>query len=362
MPDDRAFYKSLASRSFERAYSIHGEEEFLKDAAVRQLLAAALDAATRDFNLDIRDAASVDAEALASLLATPPMMAERRVVLIRDAASLRKDARAAVDLFLQQGASKDAASDIILVLVFGPPDRGKPDRGLVQRTFSLETEPLTGNRVPKWIVHHASSVLGVSVTDAAAALLFEHAGNDLNALAGELDKLASYTNGGVIDEAAVSAVVGVRRGETLGDFLDAVGRCDAPRALALLAHVLDQPKVSAVQIVMALTTQTQALAWGRAMRARGTSVGRLSGEYYDLLKSAGGAYTGRPWGEAVKSWASSIDAWDDAALDHAMEALLAADIALKETRVSADEEILARLVLSMCVMDERPARRRAAVA
>lgn len=355
MPDDRAFYKSIASRSFERAYSIHGDEEFLKDAAVRQLLAAALDPATRDFNLDIRDAASVTAEALASLLATPPMMAERRVVLVRDAGSMRKDVRAVVDHFLEQPASK--TSDIVLVLVFGPGERGKPDRSLVQRTFSLETEPLTGNRVPKWIVHHAQAVLGVSVADAAAALLFDHAGNDLAALAGELDKLASYTNGGPIDEQAVTAVVGVRRGETLGDFLDLVARRDAPRALALLRHVLDQPKISAVPVVMALTTQTQALAWGRAMRGRGMSAGRLEREYYELLKSAGGAYTGRPWSEAVRSWAAAIDAWDDAALDRAMEALLAADIALKETRVSSDEEILARLVLSMCAAGGEPARR-----
>src|SRR6185312_4606453 len=214
MPDDRAFYKAIASRSFERAYSIHGDEEFLKDEAVRQLLAAALDPATRDFNLDTRDAASVSAEALASLLATPPMMAERRVVVVRDAALLRKDVRAVVDHFLERPASKNA--DIILVIVYGPEERGKPDRSLVQRTFSLETEPLTGNRVPKWIVHHAQTALGVSVTDEAASLLFEHAGNDLAALAGELDKLASYTNGGVIDEPAVSAVVGVRRGARTG--------------------------------------------------------------------------------------------------------------------------------------------------
>lgn len=362
MPDDRAFYKSIASGSFERAYSIHGEEEFLKDAAVRKLLTAALDPGTRDFNLDIRDAGTVSAEALASLLATPPLMAERRVVVLRDAASLKKDGRAAVDHFLEHGASHTGPVDIVLVLVFGPAERGKPDRALVQRTFALETEPLAGNRVPKWIAHHAQASLGVSVTDDAAALLFEHAGNDLAALAGELDKLASYTNGGVIDEQAVSAVVGVRRGETLGDFLDAVGQRDAPRALSLLAHVLDQPKVSAVQIVMALTAQTQALAWGRAMRARGTSTGRLEREYYELLKSAGGAYTGRPWGEAVRSWVAALDAWDDAALDRGMDALLAADIALKETRISSDEEILARLVLAMCAAGDAPARRRTAVA
>src|ERR671920_1148906 len=116
--------------------------------------------------------------------------------------------------------------------------------------------------------------------------------------ASELDKLASFANGGEIDERAVSEVVGVRRGETLGDLLDRVAERDAAGALALVEHVLAQPKTSAVTVVMALATQTLALAWGKAMRAQGTPAGRMEGEYFNLLKE-GGAYPGRPWGEAT---------------------------------------------------------------
>jgi DNA polymerase-3 subunit delta len=345
---DRAFWKSLQSRTFESVYCLYGEDDFLKEQALRQLIAAAVDPATRDFNLDIRSAADVDAETLGSLLGTPPMMAERRVVVVRDAAALKKDARAMLDRHLERLRRDPGPKDIIVVLVLPAGDKGKPDKSLVERTAAVEFAPLAGDRVPKWITHHVTTELNASITPEAADLLQHAVGNELTALAAELDKLASYANGRPIDEAAVTAVVGVRRGETLGDFLDLVARRDAAGALTLLPHILEQPKTTAVSLVMALTTQMLALAWGAALRERGVPAGRLEGEYFGLLKSASGAYTGRPWGEAVKAWSAAAARWDARSLDAALDALLKADLALKDTRVSSDEQILETLVLSLC--------------
>jgi DNA polymerase-3 subunit delta len=152
-----------------------------------------------------------------------------------------------------------------------------------------------------------------------------------------------------IDEAAVSDVVGVRRGETLGDLLDRVADADAPGALALVDHVLSQPKVTGVSVIMALATQTLAIAYAVASRARGTPVGRLSGELFTLLKETG-AFPGRPWGDAVQAWVGGTDHWTPRALDHALDVLLAADRALKDTRVSSDEQLVAGVILTMCAV------------
>jgi DNA polymerase-3 subunit delta len=177
-------------------------------------------------------------------------------------------------------------------------------------------------------------------------------GTDLPQLAVELDKLASYTNGGTIDDDAVTAIVGVRRTETLGTFLDAVAARDAVRALDLLPGVMAQPKASAVMIVMALTAQTLAIGWARARRGHGAASGRLAGELFGLLKEAGSVYTGRPWGEAVDAWARAASPQDDdpdgRLVDAALEALLAADFALKESRLSSDAQLLTNLVLTLC--------------
>ena len=74
---------------------------------------------------------------------------------------------------------------------------------------------------------------------------------------------------------------------------------DPARALALLPGVLEQPKTSAVQLVMALTTQMLALAM---CLSRHVPPARQSNEYYNILKSGGSNFTMRSWSEAVSAW------------------------------------------------------------
>lgn len=353
----KALNAALKSRAFAPVYYLHGDDDYQKDEAARLLVDAAADPATRDFNVEVRRAADLDARAVDALLGTPPMLAERRVVVLRDPGAMKKDARAVLDRYLAR-----PAADTLLVLV--APAGAKADRKLAgAEVAAFEFAALGEDRVARWIVHHAAAAHGAAVTPGAARLLQAAAGNDLQLLTAELDKLASYASAAApnatalaVDEEAVAAVVGVRRGETLGDLLDAVARHDAPAAAALVPHVLDLPKSSAVTVVMALATQTLALAWGRARRARGASPAALAGfagsdAFMTLLKEQGGAYTGRPWGEAVRAWAAAVDRWTPEALDRALALLLDADVALKESRVSSDEQLLTTLVLAMGTPD-----------
>ena len=339
----RALFKAIKERAFDPVYYLYGEDDFLKEEAAKRLVEVAVDPATRDFNLDVRRAPQLEPEALASLLATPPMMADRRVVVVRELDAMKKDTRAALDGYL-----KAPASDTVLVLVAAGGEKAKADKALADRTTAVEFPPLTPDRVPKWIEHRVTTELGTTIEPAAAALLQSAAGSDLHLLRAELDKLASFTNGAPIDEGAVSAVVGVRRGETLGDLLDRVLARDAGGALALVPHVLELPKTTGVYVVMALTVNVLALAWARSALDRGLAPGRLFGELMALLKGAAWLPVSRPWGEAVRSWCDTVGRWSAASLDHALDALLAADVALKESRVSSEEEILATLVLSLC--------------
>ena len=70
-------------------------------------------------------------------------------------------------------------------------------------------------------------------------------------------------------------------------------------------------------------------------------------ELFNLLKESGG-FTGRPWGEAVSAWSRAATSWKMSELEAAMDALLAADYALKESRLSSDEQIISSLVLTLC--------------
>ena len=331
----QALYAAIKDKHFSPAYLLHGEDEFRKEDALRHLIDAAVDPATRDFNFDQRRGADVDGGALGSLLATPPMMADRRVVVIRDITALKKDARAALEAYL-----KKPTPDVLVVMT--APAEAKEDKTLARMADPVNCEPLTGAKLPKWITSRVEKHLGATITPGAIDLLQDSVGTDLSHLAIELDKLAAFSAGREIDEAAVTAVVGVRRDETMGRLLDAVARRNSTEALALIPGILQHPKNSAVTTVMALTTQTLALAIGKARGLRQWK------DYFDLLRGGSSNFTGRSWGEAATAWVKAVASWTLADLDHALEILLQADLALKGSKVSSEEQILASAVLAIC--------------
>ncbi len=361
---------AVDARVFAPVYYFHGDDEYLKEQALRELLDVALDPSTRDFNCEVRTGDALDAETLGSLLGTPPMLAERRAVVVRDVHALRKPVRAELDRYLRV-----PAADAIVVLV--APAGTSVDAALASSGVSCAFEPLPPERVRRWIAHHATSVLGVTVTDEATALLQQSVGNDLQQLAAELDKCASYARGAhaapvataagrvvpgpdepipVVDDQAVSAIVGVRRGETAIDLIDAIIMRDTAAALALVPFVLAQPKSGAVPLVMMLSAQWLALSWGRAHRDGGWSSGQLEREYFGYLKLSGGGLVGRPWGEATRVWSKAVERWSAPELRRALRLTLDADIALKDTKISNEEQLMLSLVLALA----KPARSRAA--
>jgi DNA polymerase-3 subunit delta len=344
----KALAAALETGSFAPVYYFHGDDDFRKEDAVRQVVAAAVDASLRDFNVDIRRGGDLDGDDLASLLAMMPMLAARRVVVVRDVDALKKGARDALTRYLAK-----PASDIVLVLV--APGGAKADKGIADASSAVPFDALEDAALVKWIAKRAKG-LGSTITDDAIGLLQTAVGSDLQQLSAELEKLANFAGDGAIDAHAVEEIVGVRRGETPGDLMDAIASRDAKTALALLAPVLSQPKVSAVQIVMGLSSQTIAIAWLVARREQGLATGRLESELWGLLKGSG-AFFPRPWPDAVKTIARAAAGrgWTRAACDRAVQALLETDLALKDSRVSSEEQLMSSLVLAMCAPDARGA-------
>ncbi len=343
----REIRAAVGKQQFAPVYYINGDDEYSRESLVRELVDGAAEAATKDFNVDILRS-DVGAEQLQSILQTPPMMAVRRVVVLRDPASLKKDARQVVEQYI-----KKPSSDVVFVMI--APVGAKAERWIEDNASVVTCAAPLAKEVRLWMTSHAKEVHKVVLSDDAAALLERAVGNDTTQIAAELDKLASYTQGAEITVAAVEAVVGVTHSDTLSGLLDAIARRDAPAALGMSERVLNQPKVTVVSIIMALSVQVLAMTWGRRARSRGLGAHQLEREYFSLLKETG-AFPMRPWGEAVKCWASNLGQWDGASLERAAAELRRADMSAKDTRLSSDEQLLSNLIWSLCA----PGRKMAA--
>src|SRR2546423_6411712 len=255
-------------------YYLHGDEDVLKDEAVRALVDRVLDDASRDFNLDQRRAGDLDPEAFHSLVNTPPLLAAVRVVVLREVEDVRKTSkvRQALVRYLE---APNPTTLLILVQGAGEP----PDAELARLATSVAIEPLPAPRVHKWVAHRAKQ-LQLTLEPDAAALLVESVGNDLGALGGELEKLAAVgagrTDGGRATRDDVAALVGARPGATLHALIDAALERRAAAAARLVEPVLEQAGMTGVRILMTLGTALIGTALAPAELDRGTPPGRLA--------------------------------------------------------------------------------------
>lgn len=334
---------ALKRGAFEPVYYLHGPEDVLKEDALRFLLDRALDPGLRDFNLDHRSAGQLDPEAIESLCSTLPMMAERRAVVIRDIEQWKRKTKART-AFLQY--LERPSPETIVVLVQSAAEDGE-DKELARRAVSVHFPPATAAEAEKWLARQAA-VLGVAFAPGAAEHLLRCTGPDLSAIRLELDKLAALPAGTGITVEQVGDLVGIRSGETIYDWRDAVLAGEPGTGVALLSRVLDQPGVSGVKLVTLLGTTLVGLGVTRAAYDSGTRGAALERLAFDALRAARPFGLGN-WKDETVRWARWASTWPPPRLRDALAATLATDRALKSTTISDDRGLLADLTMTLAL-------------
>ena len=123
-------YGSLRKGEVAPAYCLSGPADLLKSEFADAVVDAVLAPETRDFNLDVRSAGDLDGESLHALVETPPLLAERRVVLVRGIEQWRKNAK--VWEVLERYLARPSPSTVLL-LIHG--DGGTPDARATRRAM-----------------------------------------------------------------------------------------------------------------------------------------------------------------------------------------------------------------------------------
>ncbi|MEO8635772.1 MAG: DNA polymerase III subunit delta [Gemmatimonadales bacterium] len=345
--------RALKRSDFAPVYYLCGTEDILKDEAIHEILDAVLEPQDRDFNLDQCGAAGMDAETLHSLVNTLPMLAARRVVVIRDVELWKKKA-AIRDVLLRYLANP--ADDTILILVEGAPgddkaSRWEPDPDLAAPSYTVNLEELPPERVIRWTTWHAGK-MGITFGDGAVEHLARCALNQLGTIRSELEKLSGLEHDGPISVECVGEIVGVRHGETLDDWVEAVLLDRTAHAISLIDRLLEQSGMSGVKMATALGSALIGVQLARSKFDRGRQGGSLESDLMNSLRTLRPFGIG-DWKTATKLWSRGAARWSSARLRRAIRALVQADMALKGTRIADDVGTMTDLVLRLGDADRR---------
>ena len=340
-----AFSKQIRSGDIPPAIYLYGDEDVLKDEAVKAVLDRVVDPGLRDFNYDVRGAGQLDPDQVEALCTTLPMMADRRLVVIRDVESWNKraKAKAAVLHYLS-----NPAPETVLILWQGAPrkddEKSGADADLARYTSAVEVARCTPRLAEKWVLKRAEE-RGITLEPAAAAHLVKAVDADLGAARSELDKLAGLGGDAPVTLAHLSAILGIRHGETQADWCDTVLDDDPGRAASILPHLLDQSGVSGVGLLSQLGTQLVGLGIARSHYDRGLRGGGLERAVFDAVMRA------RPgrldYRAAAARWSRLADSWPLARVDAAIAAARRADTRLKGTTLADERGVLVDLIMQL---------------
>lgn len=235
-------------------YFVHGKERYLVDRAVELLRARVLDPRTRDFNYELFYGKEAGASRIAQAARTLPMMAKRRLILVRDADEMKGDELGALVPYVS-----DPAPETCLVFVAEKADqRLKFFSAFKKHGVLLKLDPLYERQLPDFVRGEAKA-RGVTLQPDALTMIVDEIGAELGQLADAVERLAIYAGERKqITAEDVDKVVATTRQRNVFELANAVGAGDRAHALAVLSSMLGA-RESGVRIVAMLARHLRQL-------------------------------------------------------------------------------------------------------
>ncbi len=234
-------------------YLLMGEESYTADQVLATIRQAVLTGGFASFNEEKQVAGEVDVGRVIASARTLPMMAARKLIVVRSlerwesrspdaeaTAEPQDDGDRASPLDRLAEYASEPVSSTCLVLVGAKLDgRRKLVTQARKGAWLVSCEPVPRGALPGVVVREARS-RGHAIDPETADLLAEIAGPELSSVADALERLSLYVGAGqAITEDDIAACLVRMRQTSVWELVNAVGRRELGPALAALQDVYD---------------------------------------------------------------------------------------------------------------------------
>lgn len=235
----RQIINDVKNGNFAPVYLLMGTEPYYPDLVCDEIMKFALTDSERDFNQTVFYGLDTDAGTVASECRSYPMMAERRLVVVKEAQSMKtlED--------LATYASDPMESTVLVILMHGASvdKRRALYKNVQKKGVVLVSDALRDYEMPQWITSFYKS-RGLDIEPAAAALLAEYAGTDMSRIMLETEKMQKNLPEGTVrvNAADIEKNVGISRQFSIFELTKALSYMKAEKALKIAAYIGNGPK------------------------------------------------------------------------------------------------------------------------
>lgn len=251
---------------FSPVYLLMGDEPYYPELVCNAILQHCIPEEEKDFNETVCYGSDVTAAQVITAARRFPMMAERQLVVVKEAQQMKGLEELAIY------CAEPLESTVLVILMHkASADKRKSFYKAAQKTGVVVDSPaLRDYEIPGWIQSYYAS-RGLQIDPQAAALLGESVGTDLSTLVVETDKLTKALPEGAtrVGVADIEKNVGISRQFSIFELTRELSYKHAPQALKIASHLGNGAKFAMPMAVSALFTHFSRILRYGALLARG---------------------------------------------------------------------------------------------
>lgn len=246
--------KDIRAKRFKPLYFLHGDEPYYIDQIAEELEKLVVPESEKGFNQFILYGKDTDLAGVLGYARRYPFMAERQLVLVKEAHRL-----GGMDQKEQQQRLEEYALNPLMstVLVFCYQDKADERRTYIkaigQHGVVVQSKRMYDNKLPEWISAYCHSH-GVKISPKAVQMLVDNIGNDLKRMVSEIQKiLINLRAGEGIDAAQIEKYVGISKEYNVFEFQKSLVQRDvlkANRIAVYFAANLKENPLPAILIIL----------------------------------------------------------------------------------------------------------------
>ena len=242
--DFESLKRAIREKDFSPVYLLHGDEPYFIDELVSLLEENVLEEHERDFNQSIFYGKDSTFEQVVSASQRFPMMAERQLIIFKEAQDCGDWRREEGRDYLQSYMEHAQPSTVLVIAHKYKKLAGntKVFKSIKSAGEVFTSDKLYENKLPDWI-RNKSAELGIAADPQVNMLLAEYLGADLGKVVHALEKL-KFTVGSEhpITTADVEKYIGISKDFNVFELQNALAVKDHRKALQIIRYFAANPK------------------------------------------------------------------------------------------------------------------------
>ena len=241
--------RDLKNRIYKPVYYLMGEESYYIDKISEYIAQTVLTDEEKEFNLTVVYGSDTDVATVINAAKRYPMMAERQVVIVKEAQQLKS-----IEELVYYVQKPLQSTVLVLCHKNGTIDRRKKLAAEVEKVGVLfESKKLKEAQLPGFITSYLKRK-SVDIEPKASEMMAEFVGADLNRMAGELDKLVITLPQGVtrVSPEQIELNIGISKDYNNYELRSALVVKDVLKANKIIKYFEENPKTNPIQMTLSV--------------------------------------------------------------------------------------------------------------